>query len=83
VHCTRQRIGYGRAIRASHKETFGVQTVASKAVFKSSQQHLNHLSGPSIPRRRKWLTDLWFGISGLFPLIFISFLIFALDPLNF
>jgi len=42
VHCTRQRIGYGRAIRASHKKTFGVQTVALP------KQHLNHLNGISI-----------------------------------
>jgi hypothetical protein len=45
----------------------------------------NRLGKLSFPRRRVWLTDLWFGTDNLFifPFFSIFFLIFTFNTLNF
>jgi len=48
-----------------------------------SRRHWNHLGCPSLPKRRVWLADLWFGDNDLFPFLFsLTSSISMSDPPN-
>ena len=65
MHCMHERVSYGYAILVMREEVFDDQTMASKMTS-------NHLSDPSIPRQRMWVTDLRFGANDLFFPYFLS-----------